>query len=126
MKVLPALEAVYVFGSRANETATKESDFDIAFLTGNREPISKVEMFNLQEMLAGQLNADVDLINLASASLVLQFEITSQGQLLFVKDGFNSALYESRILSMYQRFNVEREPILKEIIRTAKIYGDAR
>jgi uncharacterized protein len=120
---IPALNAVYFFGSQANGTATSESDFDIAILTGAAKPLSNIALFDLQEQLASKLNADVDLIDLATANLVLQFEITTTGKLVYSKEGFSTLQFEALILSMYQRFDLERASILAEIARTAKIYA---
>lgn len=63
------LICIYVFGSYADDTATWESDIDMAFLSF--EKITLVEKWKIQEELASTLDNDIDLVDLKDATVVL-------------------------------------------------------
>jgi predicted nucleotidyltransferase len=119
----PDVMGIYLFGSRADGTSHANSDFDLAFLLPNNTPLNDLKIFHLQQDLAATLNQDVDLICLNTATLVMQFQITSYGLLLFEKDHREILKYETLVLSMYQRFSEERKPVLQEIETSGKIYS---
>ena len=123
LAALPEVISIYLFGSRADGTSHSNSDFDVAVLLPYKEQIDDLALFNLQQDLAVMLNADVDLICMNNATLVMQFQITSHGLLLYEKDHTEVLKYETLVLSMYQRFNEERKAILKEIESSGKIYS---
>ena len=120
---LPNLQAIYVFGSHAVQQEQSNSDFDIALLQPFGHSISRLDLFNLQESLASRLKSDVDLIDLSAASLVLRFQIISTGKLIYCRKGFNPAEYEMTVMSMYQRFNLERADLILESTRTGRVYS---
>ena len=60
LNALTGLELIYIFGSRANNTSSNESDWDIAVLCNH--PIEPVERWNMAPALANKLGSDVDLI----------------------------------------------------------------
>nr|WP_285817815.1 nucleotidyltransferase domain-containing protein [Echinimonas agarilytica] len=108
---LPSSKLIYLFGSQANETATSQSDVDLAILLPRK--LDPVERFDLQEKLARQFRQDVDLVDLLSASTVLQHQVVQSGKLLWgVED--DQAKFEMQVLSMYQHLNEERSEILKQ------------
>ncbi|MEO7297090.1 MAG: nucleotidyltransferase domain-containing protein [Verrucomicrobiota bacterium] len=102
--------AVYLFGSVAENRDRPVSDIDIAVLL--REPISAVQLFELQTELAEALSRDVDLVDLASASTVMRKEVLRTGRLLFEGDKLRREEFEMYTLSDYARLNEERAPIL--------------
>lgn len=120
---LTGLQAIYVFGSRGQQLENSNSDFDIAFLRPLTSTFSKLDLFNLQEQLASRLHTDVDLIDLSAASLVFKFQIISTGKLIYCRQDFNSTQFEMKVMSMYQRFNLERADLLNEVTRTGKVYS---
>jgi predicted nucleotidyltransferase len=123
VSVLPEVEVIYLFGSRAQGTANEKSDFDIAILLPAKYNYSELSIFTLQQELSVAVNADVDLILLNEASLVLKFQIVQSGIILFSKNEEVSAKFEMTVLSMYQRFNEERKEILDEIKTSGKVYS---
>jgi len=113
--------AIYLFGSRTADAVHESSDFDIAILP--REPLSTNVRWNLQQELAIVLRCDVDLVDLRSASTVMRFQVVSTSELLFEGDSTKRAEFEMLTYSMYTRFNLERREILKDVLKTGRVYG---
>ena len=107
---IPGLIAIYIFGSMADNSATPESDIDIAFLTFRK--ISAVEKWKIQEELASKLNQDVDLIDLKNATTILRTEVVEKGKLIFSGDSYQVNHFEMTTYSMYADLNESRQDIL--------------
>lgn len=108
---VPDLKAVYLFGSRASGKARPDSDYDVAVLA--TEPLEGREsFFHLQVELASLTDAGVNLVDLQSLPIVLQFEVLRGRKRLFCADRRFCVEFESGILSDYQRFAQERQVIL--------------
>lgn len=109
--LLPDVRLIYLFGSQANGHANQHSDIDIAILLNQKiEPVTR---FDLQESLAIKLNKDIDLVDLLSASTVMQHQIIQQGELIY-GDDTQCCQFEMQALSMYQKLNDERAEILQD------------
>ncbi|WP_057830661.1 type VII toxin-antitoxin system MntA family adenylyltransferase antitoxin [Colwellia sp. TT2012] len=109
-----SINIVYLFGSYASGTETSASDIDIAVL-GNKK-IPSLTRWQLQAELADALACDVDLVDLLSASTVMQNQIIHHGLCLY--ETKNSAvLFEMQVMSMYQHLNDERADILAQFIK---------
>lgn len=120
---LPALLAVYLFGSRANGHAGTDSDLDLAVLVdGKLDPVATWE---LAQLLAGQADCDVDLVDLRRASTVMQHQIITTGRRLWEKDS-RAALYESFILSDKTELDEARAGVLLDIQREGQVYGSTK
>jgi predicted nucleotidyltransferase len=109
---IPGLIAIYIFGSMADNSATPESDIDIAFLTFRK--ISAVEKWKIQEELASKLNQDVDLIDLKDATTILQTEVVEKGILIYSGDSYQVNHFEMITYSMYADLNESRQDILND------------
>jgi predicted nucleotidyltransferase len=118
-KSFPQLEAVYLYGSRADGTEKPDSDYDLALLLPYKSDSS--QLYFLAQELAAAIHCDVDLIDLNQAPLILQFQVVAHGKAVFISEPFNIYTYEMKILSMYQRFNDERKEILQEISASGQI-----
>lgn len=117
---LPALLAVYLFGSRAQGTAGPASDVDLAVLvSGKLEPLL---LWELAQTLAGQAGCDVDLLDLRAASTVMQYQIITTGTRLWAKDA-QAALFESAILSEKTALDTARAGLMSDIQREGTVYG---
>ena len=112
---------VYLFGSAYQGNFTPKSDIDLAFSSPKK--IEDVDLFFLKQDLASQLNREIDLINLKTASTVLQVQIIGTGTPLFYKDVTQVDLFQIRVLKEYALLNHERKPILDRIKKEKKIYG---
>jgi len=76
-KAISTLRAVYFYGSYLTESFSDESDLDIAIKVGKN--LNNQDRWRIQEDLASKLGRNIDLLNLESASLVMQFEVVSTG-----------------------------------------------
>jgi predicted nucleotidyltransferase len=117
---LPSLQAIYLFGSRAQGNADTTSDADIAVLT--QEKADPVRLFELAGSLADITGCDVDLIDLRGASTVMQYQIITTGQRLWTRDS-HAALYESFILSEKTTLDEARAGLIADIRESGVVYG---
>ena len=83
-----AIKFIVLFGSRASGAETRESDFDVAvFLKNEKDFFSDYKLYldllgNLSEILQIGTN-QLDLTDLAKANILLRYETTSRGKLLY-------------------------------------------
>ncbi|MFM7103812.1 MAG: type VII toxin-antitoxin system MntA family adenylyltransferase antitoxin [Verrucomicrobiota bacterium] len=112
---------VYLFGSRAGDTARPDSDLDLAVLPGR--PPEPWAWFALQGRLSEELGVEVDLVDLTRASTVLRKEIVSTGRLLWEGDPRRRAELEMYALSDYARLNEERAPVLAALGQPLSAYA---
>lgn len=120
-EALPDLLAIYRFGSTATGTAVRESDLDLAILPA--APLDPIRRWDLQERLAISLHVPVDLVDLLSASTVMQMQVLQSSMLLFesgraAREGFETVVYSS-----YARLNEERREILEQVKQAGSVYG---
>jgi predicted nucleotidyltransferase len=111
---LAEVKAIYLFGSHASGLSSKSSDIDIAVLLDKK--LSPVDRWQIQSELTNELFCDVDLVDLLTASTVMQNQIIQHGIILYQTD--NSAdFFEVQVMSMYQHLNDERADILNDFIK---------
>ena len=113
---LPTVRLIYLFGSYVNQQENAESDIDIAFLADKK--LLPIKRWEIQQQLADQLNKDIDLIDLLSASTVMQNEIIHKGICLFAQDN-EQGKFEMQVMSMYQNLNEKRADILHDFMGNA-------
>jgi predicted nucleotidyltransferase len=121
-EAIPDLTGVYLFGSRANQTASPASDYDFAFLTRGSTP-DGYSIFRLQQKIAQMLHSEVDLIDLARATTVLQFQIVSKGQRIYASDLLFCDEFDLYVFSAYQHLNESQQSIIDNIVKTGQIYA---
>lgn len=123
LDILPQTKAIYLFGSYVSGDNNTQSDVDIALLFSHIETkkIGNLYLSKLHLELENMLNLDVDLVNLRSASTILQNEITYNGIVIFSNDQYMVEEFEMLTLSLYQKLNEERKGILNEISDSKKI-----
>ncbi|TRY15754.1 nucleotidyltransferase domain-containing protein [Shewanella hanedai] len=110
---LPSVKLIYLFGSFASGDQHSKSDLDIAIL-----PVKSLDNLNrwqLAQTLACELDIDVDLIDLTTASTVLCQQVITQGQLLW-GDSYDDDLFAVKTMSMYQHLQAERALILTDLM----------
>ncbi len=113
--------AVYLFGSMVKGNAIAESDVDIAVLA--EKPLPAMALWLLAQDLAKEVNRDVDLVDLQTASAVLRIQIIANGERLFCRDEKAATLFEDFVFADYARLNEERADILRDIQQRGSIYG---
>jgi predicted nucleotidyltransferase len=111
---MPDVRLIYLFGSQADGSATPSSDIDVAVLL--KKKLDPVTRFDLEQSLAIELNQDVDLVDLLTASTVLQNQVVMHGKLLFGSEN-EQTKFEMQVMSMYQHLNEERADILQEYLK---------
>ena len=117
---LPNLLAVYLFGSRADGTAGRESDLDIAIL--NDGPLDPVALWELTSDLAEMAHCPVDLVDLRAASTVLQYQVITKGIRLWHCD-VQAGIYEAFILSEKTALDEWRAGLIDDIVKDGRVYG---
>jgi predicted nucleotidyltransferase len=106
-----SIKLIYLFGSYANDQSNSQSDIDIAILGASKfDPVAR---WQWQNELAIALKNDVDLVDLLSASTVMQNQVIHHGMCIYDAANY-AALFEMQVMSMYQHLNVERADILKQ------------
>lgn len=72
-----SVKVIYLFGSYANGSATSTSDIHIAVFGNKKIPL--LTRWQIQAELADALACEVDLVDLLSASTVMQNQIIQHG-----------------------------------------------
>lgn len=117
---LPDLLAVYLFGSQASGHASAESDIDLAVLMpGVLDP---VDLWRLAGELADIASIHVDLIDLRSASTVLQYQIITKGRRLWAKNEA-AGVFEAFVLSEKTSLDSARSGLLDDIQKKGIVHG---
>jgi predicted nucleotidyltransferase len=106
----------YLFGSQTTGQAGAQSDCDLAVLfDGN---VSTDDRYLLAHQLTDLLDTDVDLVDLARASIELVYNVIATGQILYEKDRRTRVEFEARALGLYfdqlPTLRAERRALLEE------------
>jgi uncharacterized protein len=117
---LPDLLGIYIFGSRADGTSGPESDLDIAVL--NDGPLDPVALWDIAADLAEIAGCAVDLVDLRSASTVLQYQVLTKGRRLWTRDA-RTGIYEAFILSEKTALDTLRSSLLDDIAKDGRVHG---
>jgi len=105
-------EAIYLFGSFANNTFNENSDIDIAILY--KQPIPTLELFKKQNELFMIFNRNIDLIDLQNTNLVFTYEIINHS--IKLKSSKYAANFENRIWWNYLTFQDDRKIIVEAFL----------
>lgn len=123
LRHLPELQAAYLFGSHGTEWERPDSDIDIAVLlpvSADREQTAAAFRECIYELM-DHIDKKVDLIDLRRVDTVFRNEIISSGRLIHESGTNAKDIFEMLTLSLYQKLNEERKPILDEIVRSGKV-----
>lgn len=120
----PAVQGIYLFGSRATGDDRPGSDVDLALLLphGQSKNFGPLVLSDCRFELEAALGQTVDLVNARRVSTVLQKEIIS-GDLIYCADRYAVDEFEMLCLSDYQRLNQERADILASFRKTKRAYA---
>ena len=120
---LPALMAVYAFGSRIKDAglhANGQSDLDLAVLVeGYAEP---VQLFELAGAVADLAHCHVDLLDMRAASTVMQHQILKQGVRWWAKD-VQAGLFEAAMLNEKIYLDQARHGLMADVAQRGSVYG---
>lgn len=116
----PNAIAIYAFGSQIQGTAGPQSDLDLAVLVAGY--VDPLVLWDVAGNLADLVGCPVDLLDLRTASTVMQYQIITTGQRLWSM-GLPAGLFETYVLSEKTALDEARAPLLADIQRTGKIHG---
>ena len=110
---IPSVKLIYLFGSFASGEQHANSDLDIAILP--IKALDNLTRWQIAQDLACELDIDVDLIDLNTASTVLCQQVITQGQLLW-GNANDDDIFTVKTMSMYQHLQAERALILNDLM----------
>ena len=117
---IPMLQAIYLFGSQRDGSATISSDIDIAYLA--IRPLDNLERWKLSQKLASILSYDIDLIELSETNTIFRYQILSTADRIY-GEGYEVESFETLAYSLYLRFQEERKSIVDEIMKNKSVLG---
>lgn len=106
LTAIPDVLAIYAFGSFGTKYERKDSDLDLAILP--KKSMDSVALWNLAQEVAIEINKDVDLIDLLTASTIFRHQIITTGIRLYCSDKQHCDFIENCYISMYLRFKEDR------------------
>jgi predicted nucleotidyltransferase len=116
----PSAIAIYAFGSRITGTANADSDLDLAVLVaGYADPL---QLWDVANNLTDKIGCPVDLLDMRSASTVMQYQILQTGRRLWGKP-LEAGLFECFVLSEKTALNSLRSELLTDIQTRGHVYG---
>jgi len=117
---LPALQAIYCFGSQSSGHAGPDSDLDLAvLLPTSADPVALWELAGEVADLAG---CAVDLVDLRSASTIMQFQVITTGKRLWAQN-LPAGLFECFVVSEKWALDTARAGVLSDILKDGSVYG---
>lgn len=117
---IPELQAIYIFGSQSDGSATSKSDIDIAYLS--TKTLTNVERWEVSQKLASLLSMDIDLIELSTTNTIFRYQILSTAERIY-GHGYEVESFETLAYSFYLRFKEERQPIVDAIMENKSVFG---
>jgi uncharacterized protein len=120
--------AAYLFGSRADGTASEDSDYDFAILTDTGYPQDDGIYLTteLKEEMQALLEKEVDLVLLNKASTEFRFLVIKHGRLIFSANEDKRTDFEDIVIRDYLDFKPFLDLYRKEVreaIKEGHFYG---
>lgn len=116
----PSLLLAYAFGSRAEGTAGSSSDLDLAILIeGKADPVA---LFESAGSIADLVGCDVDLVDLRTASTVMQHQIITRGARLYGKQP-DAGIFEAMVMSEKAELDSARSGLIADIEKEGRVHG---
>ena len=98
LNAFPEVEAVYLFGSAAEDKTKNDSDIDLALVV--KRPLGKQRLDILAALTAEGLD-NVDLVTLDADDVVLRFEAVRPNRLLYARPEFDHGAFFSKVIREY-------------------------
>lgn len=107
--------AVYLFGSRAEDTHTSQSDVDLAILLNNKIA-AEFDLLDFIVSLERMLELPVDAVVLNRAGEVLKFQVRLHGVLLYESDVRIRKEFEVTSRKYYEDFQYLHRRYAREVL----------
>lgn len=120
----PDVQAVYLFGTYGTQDEWPDSDVDVAVLlpAPSAKKVGSLALGACASELGSLLGKQLDLINLRCADTVFQSEVLNTAREIYVGDRKAAAEFTLLIMSLYQKLTEERAGIVRQIMRTGRVY----
>ncbi|WP_227762725.1 type VII toxin-antitoxin system MntA family adenylyltransferase antitoxin [Zhaonella formicivorans] len=116
---IPAVLAVFLFGSYGTEKQTVLSDIDFAVFFNKNIGLSE-EMAILAKLSAFLGTDRVDLVNLNKAPLSIQFRAIVEGKIIYEKDYIATCDYIEKVIGQYQDYAIDLHCFYEEYDQAVK------
>lgn len=113
-RALPRARTSWLFGSAARHQARAQSDLDIAVV--QQESLAAAARLDAAAQLAEALGRDVDLLDFARLSPVMQVQVLATGRRLFADDPVADLGDMARALHDYQDLQRWRRPMARALV----------
>lgn len=109
----------YLFGSRAREDFTRESDMDFAILLSGsfKDPYDFVRLIGELATALKVKDEKINLVVLNDADLELAYKVISEGSVVFERDVEKRVDFEVRVLKSYMDFKPVLDQMRTSLIR---------
>ncbi|MBI4130005.1 nucleotidyltransferase domain-containing protein [Candidatus Roizmanbacteria bacterium] len=107
---IAAVELVYLYGSQAKDTATKDSDVDLAVLVDEKKADSLDVQLKAMSDLGSKLKREVEVQNLNVCSITFIYRVISEGKIVFQSNKQKRVDYEVIVMRNY----FDLQPFLRE------------
>jgi predicted nucleotidyltransferase len=114
------LQGIYLFGSQASGRSRPDSDIDLAVLA--KTVINPVRRWEIAAECGIAVQRDIDLVDLRTATTVLQYQVITEGQRIYTIDEYSCDAFENCIMSEYLDFQMFRQPLIDAIRKRGSIY----
>jgi uncharacterized protein len=121
--VLPTVQAAWMYGSAAKGEMRSDSDLDLAVFMPPTDATTRWEFIQKASELAAIWGREVDLVKFQAVSPVLQKEILTHGQQLFVHDPDCVANYSLFALSQYRDYVERFSDEFSRIAQSGKVFS---
>jgi predicted nucleotidyltransferase len=117
---LPGLVSVHAFGSRISGTARPDSDLDLAVLVDG--PVDLLTLWGLSGELADLAGCPVDLVDLRSATTVMQYQILTTGERWWAHEP-QAGLFEAMVMTEKGWLDVARRGVIEDVAQRGTVHG---
>jgi predicted nucleotidyltransferase len=118
-RVVPAVQAAWLFGSASSGRLRADSDIDIAVL--HDAPLDASTRLRLSNALADEWGRDVDLLDLLRMPTAMQLQVLQGGRALFAQNPLKVLNLQAMVLREFQDMQTWREPMIRAL--AARLQG---
>ena len=121
LELIPSALAIYLFGSRVQRAERSDSDLDLGVLVPGKADV--VDLWEKAQDLAIRFGIDTDLVDLRSASTVMQHQVVTTGRRLYAAPGLEVERFEMFVLKEMTYLNEARAGVMADIASEGRVHG---